>query len=296
MGVVAGVSQFAPATDNLMSVVLLVGLAVGVDYSLFYIRREREERKAGRSPEAALEAAAATSGRTVLVSGFTVMAAMAGMYLTGDKGFSSMATGTILVVGVAMIGSLTVLPAMLSKLGDNVDRGRIPFLGKRLAARSESRVWSWTLDRVLKRPLAAALISGGLLVALSIPAFGLHTANSGTNAIPQNTPVMKTYNRITAAFPGAKNTAEVVVKADDVTKPRRRRRDPLAGAEGHGHRHRDRRHHHRHQQGPDGRHRRHPDRRQRQRREVRGRPGVAARRHRPGHGRKRRRRRGARQR
>jgi uncharacterized membrane protein YdfJ with MMPL/SSD domain len=219
MGVVAGVSQFAPATDNLMSVVLLVGLAVGVDYSLFYIRREREERKAGRDPEAALAAAAATSGRTVLISGFTVMAAMAGMYLTGDKGFSSMATGTILVVGVAMIGSITVLPAMLSKLGDKVDRGRIPFLGKRVAARSESRVWSWVLDRVLKRPLAAAVISGGLLVALAIPAFGLHTADAGTQAIPQNTPVMKTYNRITSAFPGVKNSAQVVVKADDVTKP-----------------------------------------------------------------------------
>jgi RND superfamily putative drug exporter len=224
MGIVAGVSQFAPATDNLMSVVLLIGLAVGVDYSLFYIRREREERKAGRDPEAALQAAAATSGRTVLVSGFTVMAAMAGMYLTGDKGFSSMATGTILVVGVAMVGSLTVLPAMLSKLGDGIDRGKIPFLGKRMAARTESRAWSWMLDRVLKRPLAAAVISGGLLVALAIPAFGLHTANSGNAAIPQNTPIMKTYNRITAAFPAVKNSAQVVVKAGDVTKP------PVAGA------------------------------------------------------------------
>jgi uncharacterized membrane protein YdfJ with MMPL/SSD domain len=219
MGIVAGVSQFAPATDNLMSVVLLVGLAVGVDYSLFYIRREREERMAGRDPEAALEAAAATSGRTVLVSGFTVMAAMAGMYLTGDKGFSSMATGTILVVGVAMLGSITVLPAMLSKLGDKIDKGRIPIIGKRAAQRTESRAWSWMLDRVLKRPLVAAVIAGGLLVALSIPAFGLHTADAGTQAIPQNTPVMKTYNRITAAFPGAKNSAVVVVKADDVTKP-----------------------------------------------------------------------------
>src|SRR3954462_10115921 len=152
MGVVAGVSQFAPVTGNLISVVLLVGLAVGVDSSLFYIRREREERKAGSDPEAALEAAAAKSCRTVLISGFTVMAAMAGMYLTGDKGFSSMATGTILVVGVAMIGSITGLPAMLSQLGDKVDRGRIPFIGKRVAARSESRVWSWVLDRVLKRP------------------------------------------------------------------------------------------------------------------------------------------------
>jgi uncharacterized membrane protein YdfJ with MMPL/SSD domain len=141
------------------------------------------------------------------------------MYLTGDKGFSSMATGTILVVGVAMLGSITVLPAMLSKLGDNVDHGKIPFLGKRAAQRTESRAWSWMLDRVLKRPLAAALISGGLLVALAIPAFGLHTADAGTQAIPQNTPVMKTYNRITAAFPGAKNSAQVVVKADDVTKP-----------------------------------------------------------------------------
>ena len=133
-GLVAAVSQFSPATENLSSVVVLVGLAVGVDYSLFYIRREREERKAGRDPEAALAAAAATSGRAVLVSGFTVMAAMAGMYFTGDNGFASMATGTILVVGVAMIGSLTVLPALLSKLGDRVDKGRIPFLGKRLAS------------------------------------------------------------------------------------------------------------------------------------------------------------------
>src|SRR3954462_991779 len=219
MGLVAAVSHLSPATQNLSSIVVLIGLAVGVDYSLFYIRREREERKAGRDPEAALAAAAATSGRSVLVSGFTVMAAMAGMYFTGDNGFASMATGTILVVGVAMIGSITVLPAMLSKLGDGIDRGRIPFIGKRVAARSESRVWSWVLDRVLKRPLAAAVISGGLLVALAIPAFGLHTADAGTQAIPQNTPVMKTYNRITSAFPGEKNSAEVVVKADDVTKP-----------------------------------------------------------------------------
>jgi uncharacterized membrane protein YdfJ with MMPL/SSD domain len=227
MGIVAGVSQLSPATQDLQSVVLLVGLAVGVDYSLFYIRREREERKAGRDPEAALEAAAATSGRTVLVSGFTVIAAMAGMYLTGDKGFSSMATGTILVVAVAMAGSLTVLPAMLSKLGDKIDKGRIPFLGKRLARRdSESGVWAWLLDRVLRRPLVAALISGGLLVALAIPALGMHTASAGTEAIPQNTSVMKTYNRITAAFPGEKASAQVVVKADDVTAA------PVAGAIG----------------------------------------------------------------
>ena len=136
----------------------------------------------GRDPEAALEAAAATSGRAVLVSGFTVMAAMAGMYLTGDNGFTSMATGTILVVGVAMIGSLTVLPAMLSKLGDSVDRGRIPFLGKRARRALASRA----CGRAIARPRPAAPARrrprspAALLVALAIPAFGLHTANSGT--------------------------------------------------------------------------------------------------------------------
>ena len=107
---------------------LLIGLAVGVDYTMFYLRREREERAAGRSEEAALEAAAATSGRAILVSGVTVMLAMAGMYFGGAATFISFATGTILVVAIAVIGSLTVLPAVLSKLGDRVNKGRVPFL------------------------------------------------------------------------------------------------------------------------------------------------------------------------
>jgi RND superfamily putative drug exporter len=220
MGLVAGVSQLAPTTQNLSSIVVLVGLAVGVDYSLFYIRREREERKAGRDPEAALAAAAATSGRAVLVSGFTVMAAMAGMYFTGDNGFASMATGTILVVAVAMLGSLTVLPAMLSKLGDRIDKGRIPFLGKRMAQRDESRLWSALLNRVLGHPKTAVALSAGVLVALALPALGMHTASAGIEAIPKDTPVIKTFNRITAAFPGEKASATVVVKAADVTKPK----------------------------------------------------------------------------
>jgi RND superfamily putative drug exporter len=219
MGLVAGISHLSPATENLSSVVVLVGLAVGVDYSLFYIRREREERRAGRDPEAALNAAAATSGRAVLVSGFTVMAAMAGMYFTGDNGFASMATGTIVVVGVAMLGSLTVLPALLSKLGDRVDKGRIPILGKRAAQRTESRLWGAVLDRVLRRPAIAAAVSAGILVALAIPALGMHTASAGVDSIAKDNPVHKTYDRLTAAFPGQKASAGVVVKADDVTKP-----------------------------------------------------------------------------
>src|SRR4051794_40948852 len=139
MGLVGLFSQLTAVSSSTQSVILLVGLAVGVDYSLFYIRREREERKAGRSKTEALQIAASTSGRTVLVSGLTVMTAMAGLYFAGDPEFTGLATGSILVVAMAMLGSLTVLPAMLSKVGDGVDRGRIPFLGKRMQRRSESR-------------------------------------------------------------------------------------------------------------------------------------------------------------
>ena len=128
MGLVALISQVLPMDDSVPAIILLIGLAVGVDYTMFYLKREREERAAGRSEEAALEAAAATSGRSVLISGSTVLVAMAGMFLTGDAGFASFGVATMTVVAVAMLGSLTVLPALLSKLGDGVDRVRVPFV------------------------------------------------------------------------------------------------------------------------------------------------------------------------
>jgi uncharacterized membrane protein YdfJ with MMPL/SSD domain len=215
LGAVAGVSQFAPVDQAVSEVVLLVGMAVGVDYALFYIRREREERAKGLSPEAALEAAAATSGRSVLISGLTVMAAMAGMYLTGSATFSAFATGTILVVAVSVLGSLTVLPALLSKLGDRVMKGRVPYVGRR----TESRLWGAVLDRVLRRPLVAAIAAGGLLVALSMPAFGLHTAKPGMEGLPQDLPITGTLKRMQEAFPGGELPAQVVVQAKDVTSP-----------------------------------------------------------------------------
>ncbi len=218
MGVVALVSQLIPVSDSTANVILLVGLAVGVDYSLFYIRREREERKAGRSKEAALNAAAATSGRTVLISGLTVMVAMAGLYFAGDPEFAGLATGSIIVVAIAMLGSLTVLPAMLSKVGDGIDRGRIPFLGKRMQRRTHSRVWSAILRPVMRRPLVATVLATGALVALALPALGMHTASSGIEQLPQ-TPIMKTLAKMQKAFPGGEAPEQVVIAAKDVTTP-----------------------------------------------------------------------------
>ena len=150
-------SQLIPVDEQIAEVILLIGLAVGIDYSLFYVRREREERRAGRGERAALEAAAATSGRAVLVSGFTVLIAMAGMFFSGDKTFMSFSVGTMMVVFVAMVGSLTVLPAMLGRLGDKIEKGRIPFLHRLRSKDGEGRFWKAVLERVLRRPVLSAV-------------------------------------------------------------------------------------------------------------------------------------------
>jgi uncharacterized membrane protein YdfJ with MMPL/SSD domain len=144
---------------------------------------------------------------------------MAGMYLTGFAVFSSFATGTILVVAIAMIGSISVLPALLAWLGDRVEKGRVPFIGRRKRSGGDSRIWSAILDRVLKRPVISVVVAGGLLVALAVPALGMHTAQPGVDTYPRNLPVIQTYDRIQKAFPGGPLPAEVVVQSDDVTSP-----------------------------------------------------------------------------
>jgi uncharacterized membrane protein YdfJ with MMPL/SSD domain len=215
LGLVALPSQILPVDDNLPAVILLIGLAVGVDYSLFYLRREREERAAGRGESSALEAAAATSGRAVLISGATVIVAMAGMFISGEKTFMAFAEGTILVVGIAMFASLTVLPAMLSWLGDRVEKGRVPIIGRRRPS-GESRFWGRLVDGVMRRPVVAIVLTGGLLIALAIPALGMKSVTSGIEELPQDVPVIETYNKVRAIFPSEGVTATVVVEADDV--------------------------------------------------------------------------------
>jgi uncharacterized membrane protein YdfJ with MMPL/SSD domain len=217
LGFAAVFSHALPVSPEINSVILLIGLAVGVDYSLFYLRRVREERSHGRSPADALQVAAGTSGRAVLVSGLTVMVAMAGMFLMGTRVFQSFGVGTMLVVAIAVVGSLTVLPAVLSILGDRVDRGRIPFLHRRSAGRS--RLWTTVVEAVLRRPLLWGGLAAALLVALTIPAFRLHTASSGVQGLPHDLPVMKVYDRVEEAFPGGPLPAVVAVTAPDVTAP-----------------------------------------------------------------------------
>ena len=216
LGLLAPVSQLFPVDEMISSVILLVGLAVGVDYSLFYLRRQRAERHKGHSNERALEIAAATSGRAVLVSGMTVAIAMAGMFLTGSATFMSFAVGTIMVVAVAVLGSLTVLPGGALEARRPGREGADPVPARLRRADGESRVWNAILDRVLRRPLVSAVAAGGLLVALAIPALRMNTKESGSDGLPQDLPIMQTYDRIQAEFPGSPLPAVVVVQSDDV--------------------------------------------------------------------------------
>jgi len=214
MGLVALPSQLVPMDESIAEVILLIGLAVGVDYSLFYIRRERDERRAGRSESAALEAAAATSGRAVLISGVTVMIAMAGMFFSGDKTFMSFAIGTMLVVAVAMIGSLTVLPAMLSWLGDRVDKVRVPLVWRLRRSDGEGRVWAAILDRVLRRPILSMAAATTALLVLAVPALSLNPAISGLDALPASLEEIQSYNKVNDAFPGGALPAVVAISGD----------------------------------------------------------------------------------
>ncbi len=217
LGLIGAVSQLLPMDGAISSVVLLIGLAVGVDYSLFYLRREREERAAGAGDQAALHAAAATSGRAILVSGLTVMIAMAGMFFAGSRVFASFAVGTIMVVAVAMVGSLTVLPAILSALGSRVDKGRVPLLHRlRRSGAGESRIWGLVLAPVMRRPGIAAAISALALIGLALPVLNMHTSLPGASSLPRNIPIMRTYDRIQRAFPGGSEPAYVGVQAHDV--------------------------------------------------------------------------------
>jgi uncharacterized membrane protein YdfJ with MMPL/SSD domain len=220
MGLIALPSKAFPLEESASSVILLIGLAVGVDYALFYIRRMREERAAGKDTDAALNAAARTSGHTVLVSGFTVMASVAGMFFAGNVWYTSYAIGIIAVVAIAMIGSVTVLPAVLSKLGDRVERVRVPFLGRRRHDRAgeAGRAWSAVLSAVMRRPGLAAVAATAVLVALALPATGLHLSDQGVDALPQDEAAVQTVNRIQDRFPGGAIPADVVVQADDVNE------------------------------------------------------------------------------
>ncbi|MFC4856473.1 MMPL family transporter [Actinophytocola glycyrrhizae] len=212
-GLAGLVSHFVPAVESASSMIVLMGMAVGVDYSLFYLKREREERQKGASHTRAVEIAAATSGHSVVVSGVAVIVSMAGLYLTNDAVFASLATGSVIVVAVAVLGSLTVLPALLAKLGRRVDRPRVPLLWRLTNRTGPPRVWPKLLRPALRFPLVTLLLSVAALGALALPALDMKLKSTSESDLPRGMPVMQTYDRLTTAFPSEGTNHVIAVKA-----------------------------------------------------------------------------------
>ncbi|MFD4795223.1 MMPL family transporter [Streptomyces anulatus] len=206
------------------NLILLIGLAVGVDYTLFYLKREREERAraGGRlGPEALVELAAATAGRAIVISGLAVIVSTATLYLATDVIFSSLATGTILVVAVAVASSLTVLPALLVVIGRRTDR-LAPRRAARRAGRGKparagkpetGRVFGALLRPARTRPALTLCLSVLVMLGLTVPALGLKLIDPGKDTFSRDIPAMRVYDRLTGSFPELFVTHEVVTRS-----------------------------------------------------------------------------------
>src|SRR4051794_5926724 len=211
MGIAAPMSHLIHAEPTVNSLIVLIGMAVGVDYSLFYLKHEREERAKGNSTRDAVEIAAATSGHSILVSGAAVIASMAGLFIAGSATFASLAAGSIVVVAVAVIGSVTVLPALLVKLGRWVDRPRLPLLWRVNRRIGQGGISRRILAPVVRRPAAALVVSLIALIALAAPALGMKIHDSNLDTLPASIPQVQTLHAVADEFPSEGATATVVV-------------------------------------------------------------------------------------
>ncbi|MFQ5874932.1 MAG: MMPL family transporter, partial [Dehalococcoidia bacterium] len=212
------VSHLYPMEEVYTEMILLMGLAVGIDYSLFIISRFRNERKAGRDKVDAISVASNTTGRAVFYAGITVVLSLVGLTLTDNPVFISLALGAIIVVLIAIVGSLTLLPALLSVLGDNINRLQVPFPGR---GSNGGGIWGAISDRVLARPAALATVTAVVLIALAVPVTTLNLGfNSGADAYPDGLEGKRALELLEEHFSsGRTEPAIVVVDAPYVNSP-----------------------------------------------------------------------------
>ncbi|MBD0672380.1 RND transporter [Streptomyces sp. CBMA156] len=215
LGLWGAASQLVPDPGAVSELIVLMGMAVGVDYSLFYLKRFREERARGLDKVDAVELAAATSGHSVVVSGTVVILSMGALYLGGNLAFTAMATGSILVVAIAMSASLTVLPALLMLFGRALERPRVPLIWRLQGRGDRSRVWSALLRPALRHPGISLVLSAVALLALAAPALNLKLKATGVDDLPRSMPAMQAEARLTQFFPIQSDTQLVVAQVPE---------------------------------------------------------------------------------
>ena len=203
LGIATLVAQEFSLSVFIVNMMTGMGLALGIDYSLFVISRFREERGRGLDTQAAIRMTGATAGRAVLFSGTTFVIALLGLFLVPTNVLRSLAAGAVIVGVVSVAAALTLLPAMLSLLGDHLNSLRIPLVGRHLGhpGTGEARIWRAVIAKVMRRPLPSLVIAAGLMIVAATPVLGLHIGQSGVATLPNNLPSKQGYLALAQHFP-----------------------------------------------------------------------------------------------
>jgi putative drug exporter of the RND superfamily len=219
IGATALVSNAVEMSEFVVFIITMIGLAVGIDYSLFIVQRYREERAHGMEKIEAITMAGATASRTVFFSGMAVAIALAGMLIVPDPVFRSFAVGAILVVAVTVVAALTLLPAVLSLLGDRINWLSLPFIGKRGEIKGSGGLWGLTTRAVTAHPVVSVVISGGLLVVLALPVLNINLGTVGISTLPEESDPRHAFNVLNEEFSSGVLTADIVIDSPDVNAP-----------------------------------------------------------------------------
>jgi RND superfamily putative drug exporter len=219
VGATAVVSNTMDMSNFVVFIITMIGLAVGIDYSLFIIQRFREERAAGHQVLEAIAAAGSTASRAVAFSGMAVAIALAGMLIVPDPVFRSFAVGAIIVVAVTVAAALTLLPAVLRLLGDRVNWLTLPFIGRRARGNDTGGIWAVTTKLVTRRPAISAVLSAGILIAAALPVAGINLGSVGISTLPADSNPRHAFDVLNRDFSDGVLTADVVIDAPDVNSP-----------------------------------------------------------------------------
>jgi len=218
-GATALVSNAMEMSNFVVFIITMIGLAVGIDYSLFIVQRFREERGRGREKIDAIATAGATASRTVFFSGMAVAIALAGMLIMPDATFRSFAVGAILVVAATVLAAMTLLPAVLGLLGDRVNWLTLPFIGRCGRTQSNGGFWGWITRAVTARPIISVVVTGGLLLAVALPVLDINLGSVGISSLPEASDTRHAFNVINKEFSDGVLTADIVIDAPDVNDP-----------------------------------------------------------------------------
>jgi RND superfamily putative drug exporter len=219
VGATALVSNAMGMSEFVVFIITMIGLAVGIDYSLFIVHRVREERGRGRPTVEAITAAGATASRAVFFSGMAVAIALSGMLIMPDPVFQSFAVGAMLVVGATVLAALTMLPAVLALLGDRVNWLTLPFIGRRGEPEGTGGLWGMITKLVMARPVLSVVVTGGLLVAAALPVFNIDLGSIGISTLPEDSNPRHAFDVLNEEFSDGVLTADIVIDAPDVNAP-----------------------------------------------------------------------------